>query len=271
VRRLEHRPAPFEPAWQSAWNSRGLPDRIGNGVRRGGGCRPRSSGFRSSATSRSSAAGVRLPSRHPARHAPWSGTSLAPRPQSRQKLCDLFWDGPGDPRAALRWGLAKLRPLLDDEDRVRVVAEKETAAIALAEGELDLAAARARERVAGDPLAERGHVAVVRLLGRLRRRRDGLEQYEACRRILESAFGARPSAEMERARLALTSPTLPPLEGGRGSHRRRQPRAPRFPFSSAARRESGVLRGIRSADAPGPRSWSVSATGGRSSGRRRGW
>ena len=205
--------------------------------------------------------------------------ALTPRPQGRQKLCDLLWEGPGDPRAALRWSLAKLRPLLDDPRRVRVVADKESASIALAQGELDLAAvrslvggrpaaapvealrrasslfrgelleglelpdcfrfhewcaaerdaarslriaildalvvgldeepeealARARERVAVDPLAERGHVIVVRLLARLRRRRDGLEQYEACRRILESAFGARPSAEMERARLALTS------------------------------------------------------------------
>jgi DNA-binding SARP family transcriptional activator len=216
--------------------------------------------------------------------------ALAPRPQPRQKLCDLLWEGPGDPRAALRWSLAKLRPLLDDGDRARVVADKDAAAVALADGELDLAAARAlagrdpaaapvaalreaaalfrgelleglelpdcfrfhewcagqrdaaralrlaildalvarleddpaaalahaRERVAVDPLAERGHVAVVRLLGRLRRPREGLEQYDACRRILDQAFGARPSAELERARLALTSPApaeAPPERG----------------------------------------------------------
>jgi DNA-binding SARP family transcriptional activator len=35
-------------------------------------------------------------------------------PQSRQGLCDLLWDGPDDPRAALRWSLTKLRPLVDD-------------------------------------------------------------------------------------------------------------------------------------------------------------
>ena len=208
--------------------------------------------------------------------------ALAPRPQQRQSLCDLLWEGPGDPRAALRWSLTKLRPLLDEPGRVRVVADKECAAITLAEQELDLLSVRAlvggrpatapvdalrraallfrgelleglelpdcfrfhewcsgqreaarslrlaildalvaaledepeealacaRERVAVDPLAERGHVAVVRILGRLRRPSDGLEQYEACRRILESAFGARPSAEMERARLSLTSPAV---------------------------------------------------------------
>ena len=33
-------------------------------------------------------------------------------PASRQKLCDLFWEGPDDPRAGLRWSLSKLRALL---------------------------------------------------------------------------------------------------------------------------------------------------------------
>src|SRR5690349_16953968 len=36
------------------------------------------------------------------------------RPQLRERLCDLLWDGPDDPRAGLRWSLTKIRPLLDD-------------------------------------------------------------------------------------------------------------------------------------------------------------
>jgi DNA-binding SARP family transcriptional activator len=36
------------------------------------------------------------------------------RPHLREQLCGLLWDGPDDPRAALRWSLTKLRPLLDD-------------------------------------------------------------------------------------------------------------------------------------------------------------
>ena len=32
----------------------------------------------------------------------------------RERLCDLFWDGPDDPRAELRWSLSKIRPLLND-------------------------------------------------------------------------------------------------------------------------------------------------------------
>jgi DNA-binding SARP family transcriptional activator/tetratricopeptide (TPR) repeat protein len=36
------------------------------------------------------------------------------RAQLRERLCDLLWDGPDDPRAGLRWSLTKIRPLLDD-------------------------------------------------------------------------------------------------------------------------------------------------------------
>lgn len=31
----------------------------------------------------------------------------------RERLCELLWEGPDDPRAALRWSLAKLRPLVE--------------------------------------------------------------------------------------------------------------------------------------------------------------
>ena len=35
--------------------------------------------------------------------------ALASRPTPRPKLCELLWDGPGDPRGELRWCLSKLR------------------------------------------------------------------------------------------------------------------------------------------------------------------
>jgi DNA-binding SARP family transcriptional activator/TolB-like protein len=41
--------------------------------------------------------------------------------QSRARLCDLLWDGPNDPRGELRWCLSKLRALVDDAERPRVV------------------------------------------------------------------------------------------------------------------------------------------------------
>lgn len=50
--------------------------------------------------------------------------ALEPGDHSRRRLCDLFWDGPADPRAALRWSLSKLRPLVDGE-APGIVADRE--------------------------------------------------------------------------------------------------------------------------------------------------
>src|SRR5262249_31315253 len=47
------------------------------------------------------------------------------RPALRERLCGLLWDGPDDPRAALRWSLTKLRPLLDDARTRRLRADRE--------------------------------------------------------------------------------------------------------------------------------------------------
>lgn len=44
----------------------------------------------------------------------------------RQQLSDLLWDVADDPRGGLRWCLSKLRPLLTDGDRTRIVADRET-------------------------------------------------------------------------------------------------------------------------------------------------
>jgi DNA-binding SARP family transcriptional activator/tetratricopeptide (TPR) repeat protein len=47
--------------------------------------------------------------------------ALSPHPVSRERLCVLFWDIPNDPRGELRWCLSKLRHLLDQPGRKRVV------------------------------------------------------------------------------------------------------------------------------------------------------
>lgn len=39
--------------------------------------------------------------------------ALQARPVRREALCELLWQSAADPRAALRWSLSKLRPLLD--------------------------------------------------------------------------------------------------------------------------------------------------------------
>jgi DNA-binding SARP family transcriptional activator/TolB-like protein/Tfp pilus assembly protein PilF len=47
--------------------------------------------------------------------------TLSPSPVSRSRLCGLLWDVPNDPRGELRWSLSKLRGVLDDPDRRRVI------------------------------------------------------------------------------------------------------------------------------------------------------
>lgn len=37
------------------------------------------------------------------------------RRQRRDHLCEMFWDAPDDPRAALRWSLSKLRRVIDED------------------------------------------------------------------------------------------------------------------------------------------------------------
>jgi DNA-binding SARP family transcriptional activator/predicted ATPase len=47
------------------------------------------------------------------------------RPHLRSHLCDLLWSSPGDPRAALRWSLAKIRPLFEPDEASCLVADRE--------------------------------------------------------------------------------------------------------------------------------------------------
>ncbi|WP_340149814.1 alpha/beta fold hydrolase [uncultured Sneathiella sp.] len=47
------------------------------------------------------------------------------RPHRRERLCELFWDLPDDPKAALRWSLSKLRRIVDSPNRPRIIADRE--------------------------------------------------------------------------------------------------------------------------------------------------
>jgi len=42
----------------------------------------------------------------------------------REHLCELLWEIPDDPRGSLRWSLSKLRRLVDDDARQRIVADR---------------------------------------------------------------------------------------------------------------------------------------------------
>src|SRR5215469_4322869 len=50
--------------------------------------------------------------------------AMAPRPVTREKLCELFWDVADDPKSELRWCLTKLRPLVDRPETTRLVADR---------------------------------------------------------------------------------------------------------------------------------------------------
>src|SRR5258706_2162721 len=56
---------------------------------------------------------------------------------SRSRLCDLLWDVPNDPRGELRWCLSKLRSLLDDNDRQRIVTTDDTVSLDLGDCRVD--------------------------------------------------------------------------------------------------------------------------------------
>ena len=203
-------------------------------------------------------------------------------PHLRERLCDLLWQGPNNPRAALRWSLTKIRSLLDVGSIKRVVADREHVAFegnhaecdwlvaraamaggvkavpidtlrsaaasfrgellegldladaylwhewcvaereaarslriqvleALVErcaGEPDAALSYAREHVRLDPLSEKAHAEVVRLLTELGRKQEAQQQYETCRRILANELGTKPSARLIAARAA--APSAPP-------------------------------------------------------------
>ena len=48
------------------------------------------------------------------------------RSHQRERLCDIFWDGPNDPKAELRWSLSKIRQMLGDGAGPAIDADRHT-------------------------------------------------------------------------------------------------------------------------------------------------
>ncbi len=67
---------------------------------------------------------------------------MSSRPVRRERLCELFWDGPNDPRASLRWALSLIRDVLDTPDHRRIQADRERVTISLDAIEVDFLDAR---------------------------------------------------------------------------------------------------------------------------------
>ncbi len=73
--------------------------------------------------------------------------ALAPGAIGRSELCEMLWDVPNDPRGELRWCLSKIRAVVDDPDRQRLNAKRDTVALDLSDCTVDAAiVARAMER-----------------------------------------------------------------------------------------------------------------------------
>ncbi|HEU4778841.1 MAG TPA: tetratricopeptide repeat protein [Steroidobacteraceae bacterium] len=62
---------------------------------------------------------------------------LASRPVARSQVCELLWDVPNDPRGELRWCLSKIRGLIDEKGRKRVIADGATIRVDLADCRVD--------------------------------------------------------------------------------------------------------------------------------------
>ena len=165
-------------------------------------------------------------------------------PHRRERLCDLLWEGPDDPRAELRWSLTKIRPLLNEPGVTRLSADRERVGFA-AGGDAEVDVARVRELLAGDISArsvEELETAIGLLRGELL---DGLD-LPACYRYQEWCLAEREA--VSRLRLAALSALVQLLEGVAGPRAHSRPRAGRCrSIVGGGSRDGGPTPG-----APGP-------------------
>ncbi|HEV2121379.1 MAG TPA: BTAD domain-containing putative transcriptional regulator, partial [Chloroflexota bacterium] len=125
----------------------------------------------------------------------------------RERLCDLFWDGPNDPRAALRWSLTKIRPLLNDPAATRLIADRERVACVPGDAEVD--AVQVRDLLRGGVAV--ASVPTLKTVIRLFRGEflDGL-QLPACYRYYEWCMAEREA--LSALRLAALSALVERLD-----------------------------------------------------------
>ncbi len=75
------------------------------------------------------------------------------RPHRRERLCEMFWDLPDDPKAALRWSLSKLRRVVDAPEHPRIIADRERVHFDADDVDIDFRDIHARLRRRDEPLA----------------------------------------------------------------------------------------------------------------------
>ena len=71
------------------------------------------------------------------------------RPVRRERLCEMFWDLPDDPRGSLRWALTKLRQVVDRGGVRRIIADRERVELRLDDVQVPLR--KTWERLFDDP------------------------------------------------------------------------------------------------------------------------
>jgi DNA-binding SARP family transcriptional activator len=87
--------------------------------------------------------------------------ALSERSVLRSYLCDVLWDAANDPRGELRWCLTKLRSVIDDPDRKRLVTDGQWIGLDGSDLEIDAAKFRASVETA---IAARSPVELRRLI-----------------------------------------------------------------------------------------------------------
>src|SRR5712691_5709812 len=79
--------------------------------------------------------------------------AVTARRHSRDRLCAMFWSVPDDPRAALRWSLTRLRPLVDEPGCPRIIADRENVGLDLSRVAVDILSLRSVARRGIDSLS----------------------------------------------------------------------------------------------------------------------
>jgi DNA-binding SARP family transcriptional activator/TolB-like protein len=120
--------------------------------------------------------------------------ALEPGGVHRSQLCELLWDVPNDPRGELRWCLSKIRRLLDDPGRQRVVAREDVVRLDLSDCIVDAIEVQRAMKDGSGPLAPGQAEALSRLFGG-----DLLEGLDMDR---SPAFGLWLAAQRRRFRSA---------------------------------------------------------------------
>ena len=87
--------------------------------------------------------------------------ALSPRRHRRERLCEIFWERPDDPRGALRWSLSKLRAVVDDPLTKRLIADREHVALLADEFTTDVD--KACSLLGDDPASEAVTAALTAL------------------------------------------------------------------------------------------------------------